>query len=85
MKLRERLSYANVMATVAVFLALGGGAWALARNSVGSGAIKNNSIRSKDIHNRTIRARDVRRNSLRGGQINEGSLASFSGRGAVLP
>ncbi len=74
MKLRERLTYANVMATVAVFLALGGGAWALARDRVGSGAIKNNSIRSNDIHNRTIRAHDVRRNSLRGGQINESTL-----------
>jgi hypothetical protein len=73
-RIRRHLTYANVMATVAVFLALGGGAWALARNSVGSGGIKNDSIRSKDIHNQTIRARDVRRNSLRGGQINEGSL-----------
>ena len=27
-RVRERLTYANVMATVAVFLALGGGAWA---------------------------------------------------------
>ncbi|MEK6328198.1 MAG: hypothetical protein AABM66_11850 [Actinomycetota bacterium] len=81
MKLRERLTYANVMATVAVFLALGGGAWALARNSVGSRAIKNNSIRSRDIDNKTIRARDVRRNSLRGGQIKEGSLdaSAFTG------
>jgi hypothetical protein len=80
-RIRCHLTYANVMATVAVFLALGGGAWALARDRIGSGAIKNNSIRSKDIHNRTIRARDVRTNSLRGGQINEGKLdaSAFTG------
>jgi len=81
MRLRERLSYANVMATVAVFLALGGGAWALARDRIGSGAIKNDSIRSRDIHKETIRGRDVARNSLRGGQINERSLdaSAFAG------
>lgn len=81
MKLRERLSYANVMATVAVFLALGGGAWALARNSVGSRAIKNNSIRSKDIHNHTIRGVDVRPDALGGTQVRELSLdpSAFTG------
>jgi len=37
-QMRQRLTYANVMATAAVFLALGGGAYAathLAKNSVG--------------------------------------------------
>ena len=79
--LRERLTYANVMATVAVFLALGGGAWALTRDRIGSGAIKDNSIRSRDIHKKTIRGRDVARNSLRGGQISEASLdaSAFTG------
>jgi len=81
MRLRERLTYANVMATVAVFLALGGGAWALARDQIGSKAIKNNSVRGKDIHNRTIRGREVATNSLRGRQINERALdaSAFTG------
>jgi hypothetical protein len=56
MRLRERLSYANVMATVAVFLALGGGAWALARDRIGSGTIKNDSIRSRDINEGSLDA-----------------------------
>jgi hypothetical protein len=74
MRLRERLSYANVMATVAVFLALGGGAWALARDRIGSHAIKNSSIRSRDIHQHTIRGGDVRPDSLGGRQVRELSL-----------
>lgn len=37
-RLRSKLSYANVMATLAVFIALGGGAYAisLSKNSVKS-------------------------------------------------
>jgi hypothetical protein len=46
-RFRPRLSYANVMATIAVFLVLGGGAYAatsLPKNSVGSKQLKNGSI-----------------------------------------
>jgi hypothetical protein len=74
MTLRERLTYANVMATIAVFLALGGGAWAIAGDRVGSHAIKNNSIRSKDIHRHTIRASDIRPDALGARQVRELSL-----------
>jgi hypothetical protein len=45
--LRGRLSYANVMATIAVFIALGGSALAatqLGKNTVGARQIKNHSI-----------------------------------------
>jgi hypothetical protein len=76
MRLGERLTYANVMATVAVFLAVGGGAWAIAGDRIGSHAIKNNSIRSKDIHRHTIRASDISPNALGGRQIRELSLDS---------
>lgn len=47
MKLRPRLSYANVIATTALFLALGGGAYAatqLPKNSVGSEQIKKGAV-----------------------------------------
>ncbi len=47
MDLRARLSYANVMATVAVFLALGGGAYAATRlpnNSVGAKQLKAHAV-----------------------------------------
>lgn len=48
--MRPRLTYANVMATAAVFIALGGGAYAvsLANNSVGSKQIKPNAVKGKD-------------------------------------
>jgi hypothetical protein len=50
--IRSRLTYANVMATIAVFVALGGAAWAVVtapRNSVLSSSIKNGEVKRKDF------------------------------------
>ncbi len=51
--MRRHITYANVMSTIAVFLAVGiGGAWAadqLAKNSVSSKQVKNSSLKSKDL------------------------------------
>jgi hypothetical protein len=49
-KLCARLSYANVMATFAVFMTLGGGvAWALGTNSVKSKHIVDGQVKSVDL------------------------------------
>jgi hypothetical protein len=71
-QLRKRLSYANVMATIAVFIALGGSSYAALR--IDSGDIANNSVRSVDVRNRTLSDRDVRRNGLTGRSIRESRL-----------
>jgi hypothetical protein len=55
-KILARLSYANVMATLALFFALGGSAYAVA--TIGSGDIINNSIRGKDVRNGTLTGKD---------------------------
>ena len=49
--IRSRLTYANVMATIAVFIALGAGAYAagLAPNSVKSKNIANDAVKAKHI------------------------------------
>jgi hypothetical protein len=70
--IRRHLSYANVVSTIALFLVLGGGAYALSKNSVGSRQIKNDSIRSKDIKDRQIRGRDLRDDTITSRQIEEG-------------
>jgi hypothetical protein len=53
---RSRLTYANVMATVAVFFALGGGAYAvsLKRNSVGAKQLKTNAVTGVDANEATF-------------------------------
>ena len=72
--LRKRLSYANVMASLGVFLALGGVGYAAA--NVNSATIVNNSIRGKDVHQRTLKSGDIRKNSLGGDVIKESKLAA---------
>jgi hypothetical protein len=52
MRVRKRLTYANVMATTAVIIALTGGAYvayALERNSVESRHIKDHEVRTRDL------------------------------------
>jgi hypothetical protein len=65
--IRARLTFANVMAAVAVFFALGGSAVAVK-------ALKKNSVRSKQIANNSIKNVDVRGNALQGNKINESTL-----------
>ena len=63
-QLRSSLTYANVMATVAIFVALGGTSYAVATGSIDSREIKNSTVRSKDLRNNDIRSKDVRNRSL---------------------
>lgn len=62
--LGQRLTYANVVATIALFIALGGTGYAVA--TVGSKQIRNNSIRSVDVRDNKLTSRDIRRRSLSG-------------------
>jgi hypothetical protein len=61
-RLRGRLSYANVVATLALFIALGGSSYAAL------------TITGKDVRNASLTGKDVKRNSLTGRQIREGRL-----------
>jgi hypothetical protein len=61
--LRRHLSYANVMATVAVFIALGGSSYA---------ALK---ITGADVRNGSLSNRDLKRNTLDGTRIEEARLS----------
>ena len=58
----RHLSYANVMASVAVFVALGGGAYAAVQ------------VNGKDIQNHTITGKKIKRNTLGSKQIKESRL-----------
>jgi hypothetical protein len=73
-RIRRRCTYANVVATLALFIALGGSSYAALR--VGSREIVNNSVRGKDIRNRTITRKDVARNALGGTNIKESRLGT---------
>jgi hypothetical protein len=69
-----RLSYANVMATVAVFIALGGSAWAISANSVGSRQIKQGGVKNSDIADNAVTSPKVADGSLLGVDFAAGQL-----------
>ena len=71
-RLRRHVSYANVTASIALFIALGGTSYAVLR--VDSRDIVDNSLRSNDIRNHTLRGTDLRRNSVGGGAVRESRL-----------
>jgi hypothetical protein len=68
------MTYANVMATVAVFVALGGTSYAVATGSIDSREIKNNSVRTKDVRNNNLRSKDVRDRTLLARDFRPGQL-----------
>ena len=80
--LLRHLTYANVVATLALFIAIGGSSYAalslgsrdVADNSLRSRDIRNNDLRSRDVRNRGLLGRDLKRDSLSGAQIKEGTL-----------
>ncbi len=69
-KLRARLTFANAISLIALFVALGGSSYAairLANNSVLSRHIKNNQVRSVDVRDRSLQAKDFARGQLPAG------------------
>src|SRR3954451_5082270 len=61
-RLLRRLSYANVMSTLAVFIALGGSSYAAV------------TLNGKNIKSRSIPGKKLRANSVTGYEINESRL-----------
>lgn len=74
---RAKLSYANVMATLGVFIALGGTGYAISeleKNEVTSKHVKNNGIKNKDLADNSITSPKVLNGSLLGEDFAPGQL-----------
>jgi hypothetical protein len=71
-----RLTYTNVVATLALFVALGGTATAatLARDSVGSVQIKKDAVRSPEIQADAVRSPEIRADAVRSSEIRDESI-----------
>lgn len=63
------------VALLALFMAMGGSAYALV---VTSGSIKNNTVRSVDVRNGGLLGKDVRRNGIGGRAVKESSLGTVN-------
>jgi hypothetical protein len=62
-QIRKRITYANVMSSIAVFLVLGGGA-AYAAKKIGSNEIKGNSITTGKIKKEAVSSSKIKKNSI---------------------
>lgn len=78
-QIHKRLTYANVMSSIAVFLVLGGGAafaaGQLAKNSVGTKQLKNNAVTTKKI----------KKNAVTGAKVKESTLGTVPSASSLTP
>lgn len=71
-RLRPHISYANVVATIALVMALGGGG-VYAASKIGGKQIRKGAVRSKQIKNRNVKRQDIA-----GGAINSRKVSNQS-------
>jgi hypothetical protein len=79
--LRTRLTYANVVATLALFVALGGSSYAAI--TVTGKNVKNSSLTGKDIKNNSLTGSDVK--GIKSGDVSDGSLLARDFKAGQLP
>jgi len=79
-QIRNRLTYANVMSSLAVFLILGGAtaiaAGQLGKNSVGKKQLKANSVTTAKIKKNAVTAAKIKKNAVTGVKIANGSVTT---------
>jgi len=72
-QIRKRLTYANVMSSIAVFLVLGGSA-AYAAQKIGSHQLKANSVTTAKIKKNAVTRVKIKKNAINGVKIANGSV-----------
>ncbi len=84
MQSKPRLTYSNIVSTLALFLVLGGGAYASTK--IRSGDIAPGAVRTSDVFKRAIVSGKLAVGAVRSNQIEEGAVGSKQiGAGAVAP
>lgn len=77
---RDKLTYANVMSTISVFLLLGGAsafaATQLAKNSVGTKQLKKNAVTTAKLKNGSVNGAKVKDGSLSGVDLAAASITA---------
>jgi len=75
-QIRKRLTYANVMSSIAVFLVIGGGAAfaALGKNTVGTKQLKKNAVTTAKIKKEAVASGKIKNNAVVTGKIANDSV-----------
>jgi len=82
-RFRSQLSYSNVMATIAVFVALGGSSYAalqLPRNSVGATQIKRDAVRQAELRSNSVGSGEIKKATIRPSDLNPTAVTLFKGQ-----
>ncbi len=77
-RIRKRLSYGNVVASLALFIALGGVGYAAtaSKNSVTSSSIKNGQVKSVDIANNSVTSSKIRNSGVSNSDLASSAVSS---------
>ena len=83
---RSKLSYSNVIASLALFVALGGAAVAagLAKNSVGTTQLKKNAVTSAKLKKGAVNSAKIAAGAITGGKLAANSISSSALRGEAV-
>jgi hypothetical protein len=71
---KPKLTYGSVIATIALFVALGGSSYAAI--TITGGNIKNGTVTGSDLKDESVKGRDVDNGTLTGSDVKNGSLTS---------
>lgn len=71
--MRKRLTYANVMSSLAVFLVLGG-ATAFAASKIGSNQLKANSVGTSKIKKNAVTTAKIKKNAVTNAKLADGAV-----------
>jgi hypothetical protein len=74
-QIRKRLTYANVMSSIAVFLILGG-ATAFAAKKIGTNQLKGRSVTTAKIKKSAVTASKIKKNSITNAKIAKGAVTN---------
>ena len=88
-RIRDRLTYANVMSTIAVFLLLGGAtafaAKELGKNTVGKKQLKANSVTTAKIKKNAVTKAKIKKGAVDSSKIADGGVTGIDINSATTP
>lgn len=71
---RPRLSFANVTALIALFVALGGSAYAVTKDEIRSRHIADGAVKSKDLRDDNVKSKDIKDGHVGNQDIADGAV-----------
>lgn len=83
--LRRRLTFSNVVSMISLFIVLGGTAFALSKNSVGTKQLKTNAVHSADIAKGAVTTKKIKNDAVTGAKVNESTLGTVPSADSARP